>query len=77
MTTSSYDTRHDVTRRVRGVNDLAVGAARSAYEAGGSPRAQLDAARGAAGKKIGYMPHAGSREAARNLRRLQNQQEKA
>lgn len=46
-------------------------AAHRAYENGGSPRAQIDAAREAAGRPIVYMPHQGAREIARNLRRLE------
>lgn len=53
------------------VSDLAVRAAREAFDRGGSPRAQLDAARQASRQKLTYRPHNGSREMARRLARME------
>ena len=55
----------------RGVSASAAEAARTVAAAGGSPRAQIDAARAVApDKRLGYLPHCGAKERAKNLRRL-------
>ena len=54
-----------------GVSTGAAQAARMVAESGGSPRAQIDAARAEMpGKHLGYLPHCGAKERAKNLRRL-------
>lgn len=45
-------------------------AAKSVAVAGGSPRAQIDAARQVSGKKLCYLPHIGSRQKLRSLERM-------
>lgn len=60
----------------RGLTDPAVDAARAAFEKGGGPRDQIDAARAIHGNprrhgRIGYQPHEGRREREKRLKRLQ------
>lgn len=55
--------------RGHGVPAHVSAAAENVFQAGGSPRAQIDAAREAAGKKLVYLPHQSSRERERRLRR--------
>lgn len=54
--------------------DKVAGAAQAAADRvhgkGGSPRAQIDAARKASGQKLNYMPHQGLKERQRRLKRL-------
>lgn len=53
------------------ISDTAKQAADKAHEAGGSPRAQLDAAREATGNRsLSYVSHQGARKRERNLRRM-------
>lgn len=54
----------------RGVRQAAVDAAERVFAAGGSPRAQIDAARQATGQKLGYLPHQSTRERLRRQKRL-------
>lgn len=54
----------------KGVPSTAVRAADSVADEGGSPRAQIQAAREATGKRLTYNAHVGSRQAQRNLERL-------
>jgi hypothetical protein len=61
----------DISRRSgANVNASATAAAKEVHARGGSPRAQIDAARAASGQRLNYMPHQGSRESARRLARL-------
>jgi hypothetical protein len=60
-----------------GVAGAAAQAAAAVADAGGSPRAQLDAARAATLQKLVYAPHQGKRQRERELRRLEKLQGKA
>lgn len=55
----------------KGVDTLATEAAKRAADAGGSPRAQMDAARANHSGRLTYIPHQGMRERMRNLKRLE------
>lgn len=55
------------------VTTVASAAASAVADAGGSPRAQIDAARAAGGQRLVYTPHQGARERERNLKRLARQ----
>ena len=53
------------------VDAFAKEAAKKVFEAGGSPRAQLDAARKASfSGRLGYRPHDGAKERAKRLARM-------
>lgn len=67
--TTSLTRRVAVLKRGRGVTDQAAAAAAKIGQAGGSPRAQIDAARQASGRPVLYLPHQGARETARRARR--------
>ena len=50
-------------------SDVASNAAHQAFEAGASPRAQLEAGRKAAGtERIGYLPHQGAKERMKRMK---------
>jgi len=53
------------------VASAGITAAHAVFEAGGSPRAQIDAARQATGQRLTYKAHCGAKERARNLARMQ------
>lgn len=52
----------------------AIQAADAVADAGGSPRAQIDAARKASEKRLGYVSHQGARQKARALARMNKDQ---
>lgn len=59
--------------KLKAGNDIAQSAVIAAGEvaaAGGSPRAQIDAARQASGTRLVYKPHIGARQKARALARM-------
>jgi hypothetical protein len=58
-----------LSARSRGVNPLADAIATRVADEGGSPRAQIDAARTATGQRLNYSPHQGLRERERRLAR--------
>ena len=58
----------------RGVAGVEVAAAEVAYQRGGGPREQIDATRKAGGRRLTYLPHQGSREAARRRRHIEKSQ---
>lgn len=58
------------------VKSDAVEAADKAWAAGGSPRAQIDAAREVNGRRLGYTAHQSDRERARTLAKLAKKQTK-
>lgn len=57
-------------RRGQNVGEQAAAAAIAVADAGGGPRAQIDAARRVSGTPIRYLAHQGAREIARRARRL-------
>lgn len=66
--------KHTQLAATKNVRETAKAAADAAFQAGGSPRAQIDAARAAVGNdKLGYMPHQGMRERQRRLKRMARQ----
>lgn len=70
-------TKHaDLSRRAQGnVQDTATAAARGVFEAGGSPREQLDAARKRSGNtRLTYLPHQGAKEREKNMARMKARQ---
>lgn len=59
----------DLTKSVLNTPRHVIDAAKAIHAAGGSPRAQLDAGRVAAGhKKIVYTPHIGAKQRAKALK---------
>ncbi len=70
--------RTDLSARAQGnVSDAASRASRQAYEAGASPRGQIDAARKASGSRLNYLPHQGSREMERRRAQMERAAAKA
>lgn len=59
-----------VSEKDKGVSSYAVKAADSIADAGGSPRAQIDAARNAAGARLSYNAHVGAKQAERGRAKL-------
>lgn len=57
----------------KGINSNAAQAAAQVADAGGSPRAQIDAARAMSWTRLQYLPHEGKRERERRLARTEKQ----
>ncbi len=60
----------NLTRRTSNISEHAKRAAKRVADEGGSPRAQIDAARAASDRPLSYLPHSGAKERARNLKRM-------
>lgn len=54
----------------KGVGSSAISAADAVADAGGSPRAQIQAARNATGSRLSYIAHVGAKQAERGRRAL-------
>lgn len=67
--------RH-ATKHLQETQSLALEAADRVYRDGGSPRAQIDAARETSGIKLTYTAHQSDRERARTLAKLAKKQAK-
>lgn len=68
----------DLSARARPtVLDSASKAAKAVFDAGGSPRAQIDAARKVSPRPINYLPHQGAQERAKRRRQAEHKAEKA
>lgn len=59
----------DLTAKTLSVPEHIKAAAKAVYDKGGSPRAQIDAAREVAPTPITYVPHVGAKQIAKALRR--------
>lgn len=58
----------------KGINSNAAKAAAMVADAGGSPKAQIDAARALSEARLQYLPHEGKRERARRLARMEKKE---
>lgn len=65
------------TITTKDVNSVAVKAADAIADAGGSPKAQIEAAREATGeRRLGYISHQGAKQRERALKRMEKQEAK-